>query len=207
MDQLDLRRIEHAEQSLSRGKAALSTDLKNGMYWIKSGLTLKATTLLKNDSPDALSVINDLVESVGRLSQEHELSIAPSEQNELIFLSLFAKNRDAAVRLASLNTDRSDTYPFTLAVRGYLAAALSVPSEPQEQLGMTSAEAKLLNDLRSIVDGHATDFSGADAFWSSLRKKRFANTIFEHKNIFKSALTFLQAANNSFKPNSLRGSA
>ena len=194
MDQLDHRRLEHAEESLAKGKAALSTDSKNGIYWIKSGLSLKATTLLKNDAPEALSAIIDLVETTGRLAQEHNLRIAPSEQNELIFLSLFAKNREAAVRLASLDIEQSDAYPFTLAVRSYLAAALSLPSQAPQQLKVTSAESSLLKDLKSIVGGHPSDLSGADAFWSNLRRKRFANTIFEHKNIFRAALAFLQGS-------------
>jgi hypothetical protein len=194
MDQFDHRRLEHAEQTLAKGKAALPSDVQNGIYWIKSGLRLRATTLLKNDSPDALSAINELVDTAARLSHENGLSIAPSEQNELIFLSLFAKNRDTAIRLATLNIESSDKYPFTLAVRSYLASALSLANDNSAIPKVTRTESKFLEDLISVADRTPTDLSGADEFWSSLRKKRFANTIFEHKNIFKAALKFLQGS-------------
>jgi len=61
MDALDARRLEHAEQTLAKGKAALAAAPDQGLYWVKSGLRLRATTLTKLSAPEAQASIHELV--------------------------------------------------------------------------------------------------------------------------------------------------
>ena len=53
MDALDARRLEHAEQTLAKGKATLAANPDQGLYWVKSALRLRAATLTKLASPKA----------------------------------------------------------------------------------------------------------------------------------------------------------
>lgn len=190
MTPLDQRAIEHARQTLAKGMAALPSDEKNGLYWVKSGLLLRATVLLRVGAEEANAAINELVETLGELFLTHGVAIPPSEQINFVFLSLFVRNRPAAKLLASLPIDQDDKFEFTLALRHNLAQLLSVHSEHFESVAITPLEAAFLGDIQAIARKTPTDLSATDKFWSSLRRKRFANTIFEYKNIFRGALEF-----------------
>jgi len=83
MDKLDQRRLEHSEQTIDKGRAALATDPTMGLYWVKSGLWLKATTLTKLDSAEAADAIHELVSEGARLHSELSLPIAPAEKKQV----------------------------------------------------------------------------------------------------------------------------
>lgn len=191
MEPMDQERMEHAEKILAKGRAALPSDLTNGLYWIKSALSLRASTLLRNDDSRALQSINELVETVAQLWQENKRQITVYEQNDLVFLALFARNRTGAIKIASLPVEESDVHPYALTVRAALATALGVPSSPAPQYKPSTSEQGFFEDLQAVAVGTSTNLLGTDRFWTALRKKRFANTIFEFKNIFRGALEFL----------------
>jgi len=189
MDALDLRRLDHAEQTIAKGRATISGDFKNGFYWIWSGHMLKVTTQLKNEDPGAPATIQSLKhESLKHLAQR---PMHVGAQNDLLLLLLAIQDIYGAREIACVETQSDDAAQFDVALNTNLLAALfrrpvRISYKP------TDSEAGVLNDLDSIATEVATDLSGTDTFWRALRKKRFANTMYEHRNLFKDALSSLQ---------------
>jgi len=86
-----------------------------------------------------------------------------------------------------------DEYPFTQILEAMFAQLLGLPTQvPTVPRKLAAAEQYLIDDLENIIEGKLAAFGGADKFWSATRKKRYANTIHEHRNFFKPALAVLQ---------------
>lgn len=195
MDNLDTRRLEHASQSLEKGRAALSSDPKMGLYWVKSGLQLRATTLTKLGSPQAEEAVRELVSESTKMHSELGLPVSVNEQNDLVILSLSLRNVALARQIAGL-PDTGDEYPFNQVMKGLLAQALGLAAEHPKvrPADLSAAEQSLAADIAAIIEGKQGSLEGVDDFWSSTRKKRYANTIHEYRNFFKAALQALQSS-------------
>jgi len=192
MDKLDQRRLEHSEQTVSKGRAALATDPSMGLYWVKSGLRLKATTLTKLDSAEADDAIRELVSEGARMHSESGQPIALAEKNELVVLALSLGHVELAKQIVRIE-GTPDEYPFTQVLDALFAQLLGLPAQvPTVLRKITAAEQYLIDDLENIIGGKQITLGGADKFWSATRKKRYANTIHEHRNFFKPALAVLQ---------------
>ena len=192
MDKLDQRRLEHSEQTLGKGRAALATDPSMGLYWVKSGLRLKATTLTKLESVEADDAIYELISEGAKMHSELGLPITPAEKNEFVVLALSLGHVDLAKQIVKIPSS-SDEYPFTQVLEAMFAQVLGFPTQVPELLQkLTAAEQCLIDDLENIIEGKPTSLRGPDRFWTSTRKKRYANTIHEHRNFFKPALAVLQ---------------
>jgi hypothetical protein len=189
MDALDLRRLDHAEQTIEKGRATVEGDFKNGFYWIWSGHMLKVTTQLKNGDPGATPTIQSLkVDSLKHLAQR---PIRVGAQNDLVLLLLAIRDVEGAREIAGLERESNDAAQFDVALNVKLLAALS-RRPVQISYKPTDSEAGVLNDLDLLAIEKATDLTGTDSFWKALRRKRFANTMYEHRNIFNDALSSLQ---------------
>ncbi len=192
MDKLDQRRLEHSEQTLGKGRAALATDPSMGLYWVKSGLRLKATTLTKLESAEADDAIHELVSEGARMHSELGLPIAPAEKNEFVVLALSLGHVELAKQIVRIQSTL-DEYPFTQVLEAMFAQLLGLPTQvPMVPRKLTAAEQYLIDDLENIIEGKQATLGGADKFWSATRKKSYANTIHEHRNFFKPALAVLQ---------------
>jgi hypothetical protein len=192
MNAAEAGRLEHAALTLERGRAALSTNPKQGLYWVKSALRLRATTLTRLESEQSVAAIQELVQQTTRLHLDLDMPMAPTEQNDLVVLALSLGDIDLAKKIVRLRST-SDEYPFTGALLSLLSKALG--ATPSIQIGqgrLTVAEELLIDDLTSIVEGRPTNLAGAEKFWSLTRKRRFSNTIHEYRNFFKPALASLQ---------------
>jgi hypothetical protein len=194
MEKMDSRRLEHASQTLEKGRSALSSDPKMGLYWIKSALSLRATTLTKLESAEAEEAIEELVQEAARLHVLLQIPIDSTQKNDLVILSLSLRNFDLARQLARIPST-VDEYPFTQLLEHLLAKSLGVIDGYHKVQGkVTSAEQYLIDDLTAIAEGKCTNLVSTEKFWSLTKKKRYANTIHEHRNFFKPALASLQGS-------------
>lgn len=183
MDELDARRLEHAGKALAQGRAALATSPDQGLYWIKSALRLRAATLVRLADPGADDAIRELVTDLVRAHRQLGVSLPLTERNELVVLALALRERVLA-RDALAVPAKADAYPFTIALDAQLQSALATAAEPH------AAECGALEpaELAFIESIARREVEGAERFWSLTRRKRFANTIHEHRNFYAEAV-------------------
>lgn len=186
MDALDTRRLGYAAQTLAKGKAALADNPDQGLYWVKSALRLRATTLTKLASPEAEASIRELVAESVRLHKKLEAPLPLTERNDLVVLAL-ALRETALAQDALAIPAKADGYPFTVALSDELESALAPATPPQ---ATTSASLEVAE--RALIEGFSRrEVVGAERFWSLTRRKRFANTIHEHRNFYAEAVAAL----------------
>ncbi|HZX80957.1 MAG TPA: hypothetical protein VFE72_08415 [Lysobacter sp.] len=82
---------------------------------------------------------------------------------------------------------KADEYPFTVALSAELESAVA---------GATAAHRVKPGSLEpaetALIEGISQrEVAGAECFWSLTRKKRFANTIHEHRNFYAEAVAVL----------------
>lgn len=164
MEKMDSRRLEHASQTLEKGRSALSSDPKMGLYWIKSALSLRATTLTKLESAEAEEAIEELVQEAARLHVLLQIPIDSTQKNDLVILSLCLRNFDLARQLARIPST-VDEYPFTQLLEHLLAKSLGVIDGYHKVQGkVTSAEQYLIDDLTAIAEGKCTNLVSTEKF-------------------------------------------
>lgn len=175
---------------LAKGRESLLTDAGMGLYSIKSALRLRAAVLVKAQSSEAEDAIRKLANDSEALHAEHSVPIAPTEKNDILVLALAVGDLALAQRIACLPASM-DEYFFTNELTALLLKAMGMASSVE--VGKTAkAEELLLSDLRLVASGQPTDLSATDKFWSATRRRRYANTIHEHRNFFRAALATLQ---------------
>ena len=186
MDALDARRLEHAEQTLAKGKAVLAANPDQGLYWVKSALRLRATTLTKLAAPDADTSIREFVAESVSLHRQLKVPLPLTERNELVVLAL-ALRESALAQDALAVPAKADDYPFTVALSAQLESAIGGATVPKAALSssLEPAESALIESISQ------REVAAAERFWSLTRKKRFANTIHEYRNFYADAVAVL----------------
>ena len=186
MDALDARRLEHAEQTLAKGRAALAANPDQGLYWVKSALRLRATTLAKLAAPGAEASIRELVAESVSLHKQFQLPLPLTERNELIVFALALRELALAQDVLAVPA-KADDYPFAMALSAELKSAMAGTTESH---GAPSASLEPAET--ALIEGISRrDVAGAERFWSLTRKKRFASTIHEHRNFYAEAVAVL----------------
>ena len=184
--------LELAEESIRKGRSAMASNARDGYYWIYSGHLLIAASQMRHDRSSADRTIRGLVRETIAVfnSSDHRLHIL--KQNPLIILALSAGDFASAQSLATLDTDPRDAHPFDTVLNALLVGALTEPMHPSAPRYEASAlEAGFFADIRSAAAGSPTDLSATDRYWRGLRKRRYANTVFELDNLFRQALECL----------------
>ncbi|HKK05495.1 MAG TPA: hypothetical protein VKA50_06560 [Gammaproteobacteria bacterium] len=193
METIDQRRLDHAEQTIRKGLEAIGSDPQNGYYWVWSGHMLKAATLLKYDQPQAETVMRSLVQNTIRHFSSHDSPLALTKQNELILLSILTGDTEDARRIAQLKATEEHNHPFDVVLNRKLRHALGVADANHALSYQASThEAGFFVDIDKVANREKTDFSNTDMYWKATRKKRYENTIFGQKNIFREVLEKLQ---------------
>ena len=121
-----------------------------------------------------------------RLHRELGVPLPLTERNDLVVLAL-ALRETALAQDALAISAKADGYPFTVALSDQLESALTPATPPQ-----ATVPASLEAAERALIESVSRrEVAGAERFWSLTRKKRFANTIHEHRNFYAEAVATL----------------
>lgn len=191
MDDLDALRIEHATSALAKGQAGLHTDPSASYYHIWSGRMLLISTKLKCDGDIPLDDIVALAREAIAATSKHGVRLSLGKQNEILVLSLAAGDIDGARQLAQIDCNTDDSQGFDIALNRRLRAFFS-DGHTETTYTPTVSECGLFGDLDVIAGNDDTDLSGTDEYWTATRAKRYANTVFSFKNVFRPALEQLK---------------
>lgn len=187
MEDLDALRIEHATSAIAKGHAGLQTDPSASYYNIWSGRMLLISTKLKCDGNFPLDDIVALVRETIAATSEHGVRLALEKQNEMLLLSLAAGNVEGARQIAQIECSTDESHGFDIALNRRLRAFF-FDCDRETTYKPTASERGLFSDLDAIAGDRDTDLSSTDHYWSATRAKRYVNTAFGIKNLFRPAL-------------------
>lgn len=191
MDDLDALRIQHATSAITKGRAVLQADPFQSYYHIWSGRMLLISTRLECNEDLPRDDVVALTQETHVATSEHGVRLSLEKQNEILLLSLAVGNVDGARQIAELDCSTAGSHAFDIALNHRLRGFFC-EFEIENTYTPTVTEQGLFDDLDAIVDNRDTDLSATDHYWSATRAKRYANTAFGIKNIFRPALEQLK---------------
>lgn len=191
MDDLDALRIEHANSAIAKGHAGLQADPSASYYNIWSGRLLLISTKLKCKGGFPRDDIVALARETVIATSEHGVRLSLEKQNEILVLSLAVGDVDGARQIAQLDCGAGDSNGFDIALNRRLRVFFC-ECERGIAYTPTVSERGLFSDIDFIAGDRNTDLSSTDNYWSATKAKRYANTAFGIKNLFRPALEQLK---------------
>ena len=120
-----------------------------------------------------------------------EVRISLEKQNDILVLSLATGDVDGARQIAQIDCSTDESHGFDIALNNCLRAFFcNAPTE--NRYNPTGSELGLFGDLDAIASKRDTDLSGTERYWSATKSKRYANTAFGFKNLFRLAFEKLK---------------
>ena len=153
-----------------------------------------ASYLLANGDPGYRPEIEALLRNELARFEAFGTSIRTLPQPKYLLLALAIGDISTARAFASLPIDRKNWATFDSAFVYRICEILRIPQQGKlPKAKATQTEQVFLAALDSIAQGGAYDPDQIEAFWRTLRNKRYELTIFQHFNAFNPALSTLSA--------------
>lgn len=176
-------------QMMERGKSVMATDAMTGVAQQYTAHNLLAVRALKvGDEDGFVSHVCHMLEVVIAGFTDYGLPVHPEKQVPLLFLATAVGDFQRADRLAAIAPDAKNSHSFDIALGACLRSVIQAEQPSAFRYKPTASEAGLFSDIAAIgSDGFST--GGTDAYWRATRKKRYARTLFQDRNLFAESLT------------------
>jgi hypothetical protein len=182
-----------AEESFSDAQAMRNKKPEASMACIADSHYLMATYYLANDDSHweaeaRATIIADLerYETFGT-------TVRTFRQAQYLIMALAIGDIAIAERIAALPIDRKHWGTLDSYLTFLICGILGVKQDAKRPCGaLSESEAVFVDALVALSNGAQPDLSAVEKAWMAMRKKRFALTIFEHRNLFGLAIQKLQ---------------